>query len=122
MFARAWEIASTFFDTFNENLSEYEPTTVIAGTIAVTLFLQQTYQCYQYWDTKQIKRNLVDKSVQFLIQVPIIGSKVKAEIDKEVMTILASVKKEVDEQRAEWKAIETLSEEGLSDEQILEPV
>ena len=113
-----WNIASTLITTLDNNFAEYSPTTLIAGTIAATLLLQKTYHMQQRWDTKQIKQSFMNKSIQLLEQVPYIGPKVKAKIDKEVKDLLSGIKSDIDAVRADWDTVETLPEVGLSEDAI----
>lgn len=110
-----WSISNAFID---ENLSECSPTSIILRTLAVTILLHKAWQLYQRWDTRQIKKNLFNTTVQCIEYLPYVGPKLTAEINKDVNGILSGIKTDVDLARSEWKAIAHLPEDGLSAETI----
>ena len=118
MYVLPLEIAYDVITALNDNLSDYAPYTVIAGTIAATFVLHQAYQLYERWDPRQIKNHLTDKAIHAMAQLPHIGPKIQAKINKEVTGMLDGIRADIQAQRAEWETIETLPEEGLSAETI----
>lgn len=118
MFNRAWSFASSVIAMLDDTCFNYSPTKMVVGTIATTLFIQNTYRLYQNWDTKQIKRKLASDALQLLEYMPYVGKKVTSEINKEVTGLLSGMKNEIDHARADWRAIETLPQHGLSEEEI----
>lgn len=97
-----------------------EPSLTLAAkdVVVATLVARKVHQAYQNWDTKQIIKSVSGKLVSLAENLPYIGPKVRAEIDKEVKKTLLTFKSETDAKRSEWKPIHTLPEEGLDEEVI----
>ena len=90
------KITSNLMNSLNENLAEYSPMTLVVGTFATTLALQKAYAIYQHWDTKQIKRNLADNSIELLKHLPYIGQQVQSKMDSEVNSLLSEMKADIE--------------------------
>jgi sphinganine-1-phosphate aldolase len=92
----------SMFEFVNEQLREYEPTTVMLGTVVATIGTyyalkaaqkaQDVYrQQLQFCSTTQMKKMLADKAVEFLSHQPYIGPKIQAKIKKKVEPLLTSL-------------------------------
>ncbi len=122
MLSRTLELSLTLIDqvnnSVNDTLKDYPPTTLIAGTVAAVLFIQKAYSSYRHWDTRSIKNRVFDGAVKSLMFVPVIGNKIKTELDA-VGKAIDDIKTDIDQARLHWTPIQSLPEYGLSHEDIL---
>lgn len=103
----------------NESLSEVAPLSVITATVASVLFLQKVYHLYQHWDSREIKKQLLNNSVKAALHLPVIGPKVKKELDN-VNQVLTDIAADIDKSREPYlPAIEKMPAVGLSHDEIL---
>ncbi len=121
MFNRAWNVASYLISTIDANLEKFSPSTIIVCTFAATLFIQNRHKMHLHYDTKKIKKNLINRAIRCLEATPIVGPKIAASvIYNQANDFLLEVKNQVDQSRSEWKIISKLPDEGLSEEEIKE--
>ncbi|MDX1900856.1 MAG: aminotransferase class V-fold PLP-dependent enzyme [Gammaproteobacteria bacterium] len=109
----AFNTATTIIQYLDENASTL---TTVAYTIAATLTLQKSYEIYQNWNTKEIKKSFQNRLFQLLEQN---SSTVKNKIDKEIYGILSEIQADTDDARSQWKPVVALPENGFSDDEIL---
>lgn len=114
MYVLPLEMAFAVVNSLNNSLSGYAPVMIIAGTMAATVVLQKAYELYTRWDSQQIKKDLTDKTIHVMGQLPYIGPRIQAKINAEVSGMLHGIRADIQGQRAEWEPIATLPEQGLS--------
>jgi sphinganine-1-phosphate aldolase len=117
-------------DFINYQLAEYAPTTLILGTVAATVGAyyalqaaqkaQALYREVQFSSTSQMKKLLIDKTVEFLSDKPYFGPKIQASIKKKVDPLLAKIGADLNKTRRELgPTLQCLPAEAKSSAEIL---
>lgn len=103
----------------NSRLEEYTPVEIAIVTLASYLTINAAYRAYQCWDTKEIKKRLINTSVQTLMRLPVVGPMIKEKIDTEIISMVDGIRNDIDKKRARYIPVTTLPKQGLTKEEIL---
>ncbi len=134
MFGFICELVSSFTSQFDSYFEDTPPSQIVASTAAVTvagtlaaciaswLMLKtasKTYDTYKHWNTGEKAEEGLDLLLGMVLKMPVAGSIVDKEIEKQLNALLRKDRVKQDRKRRELGYLRYQPEEGQSIEEIL---